>query len=94
MAHRRSTPPRLVPRLPLVAAGLLLTVVLTACGGDVDPTPSGAFPTMAAASQPSVADGVSQEGVPLLVNVVVDTRAVSPVRQDRPRSCWNAAVWC
>lgn len=50
---------------------LVVTVSLAACGASADPEPSGPLPPRAAPSLPSVADGVSQEGVPQLVNLLV-----------------------
>lgn len=61
------------PARPLArtAGALLLALTLLGCGDDVDPEPSGAAPTVVAPSLPSVASGVTQAGVPQLVNVTV-----------------------
>lgn len=54
---------------PLVLA---LALSLTACGGGEDPEPSGPRPDLAQPDLPSVADGVSQQGQPQLVNLLVE----------------------
>ncbi len=58
---------------------LVLAVSLGACGGGEDPDPSGPRPPRAAPSLPSVAEGVSQEGVPQLVNLLVERGQVQGV---------------
>jgi hypothetical protein len=58
---------------------LLLALPLAACGDDEDPPPSGAAPPLASPELPSVAEGVSQEGVPQLVNLVVTDEQVTGV---------------
>lgn len=49
----------------------MLVLPLAACGDEADPQPSGAFPSIAPPSLPSVADGVSQEGEPKVISLVV-----------------------
>lgn len=58
----------------------LLLLPVAGCGNAGDPEPAGTFPPLAAPSLPSVADGVSQEGVPQLVTVLVSGDEVSGVR--------------
>lgn len=58
---------------------LVLAVSLAACGDSTDPEPSGPLPPRAAPSLPSVAEGVSQEGVPQLVNLLVQDGRVQGV---------------
>ena len=58
---------------------LVLALSLGACGDSADPEPSGPLPPRAAPSLPSVADGVSQEGVPQLVNLLVQDGRVQGV---------------
>lgn len=58
---------------------LLVALPLLACGGGADPQPSGEFPPLASPSLPSVADGVSQRGVPQLINAVVAGGTVTSV---------------
>ena len=65
MPHRRTA------RLQVVAVPLVLLVLLVGCGAGSDPEPSGALPTEVAARLPAVADGVSQAGVPQLINLTV-----------------------
>lgn len=76
-------PPRPLPvGAPMrVLAAALLALVLAGCGADQDPQPSGAFPPITTPSLPSVADGVSQEGVPKLINLVVTDKQVSGVEK-------------
>ncbi len=64
--------------MPLLLRLLSVLVLLSACGG-VDPQPSGLRPPRASPSLPSVADGVSQDGVPRLVNLVVTAGRVTGV---------------
>lgn len=64
--------------MPLLLRLLSVLVLLSACGG-TDPEPSGLRPPRAAPSLPSVADGVSQDGVPRLVNLVVTGGQVTGV---------------
>lgn len=65
----RSTTTRAPARHVLLA--LLVVLPLAACGDQEDPQPSGAFPSIAAPSLPSVADGVSQVGEPKVISLVV-----------------------
>lgn len=65
-------------------AATVATGMLAGCGENVDPLPSGAFPPVATPSLPSVADGVSQEGVPKLINLVVTGKTVSGVERTVP----------
>ena len=60
------------------ALSLLLALPLMACGGQ-DPEPSGAFPPLASPNLPSVADGVSQLGVPDLITALVTAGQVTGV---------------
>jgi len=62
-----------------VLLGLLVALTLVACGADEDPAPSGAAPPLSSPDLPSVAEGVSQEGVPQLVNLVVTAGQVTGV---------------
>lgn len=63
--------PAPAPRRPLAvpALVLLLAVALTGCGAGEDPEPEGRAPVVVRPSLPQVASGVTQDGVPLLVNV-------------------------
>ena len=81
-----SSGPRPRPRraVTTLVAATFVTGVLAGCGDDADPEPSGAFPPMASPSLPSVADGVSQEGVPKLINLVVTGKTVSGVERTVP----------
>lgn len=66
MLHRRTC--------GLSATGLtsaVLLVLLTGCGAGTDPQPKDALPIEVAASLPAVAEGVSQSGVPQLINLTV-----------------------
>ena len=62
-----------------VLISLLLVLPLAACGEEADPLPSGAAPPLASPELSSVAEGVSQEGVPQLVNLVVTGGEVTGV---------------
>lgn len=64
--------------MPLLLRLLSVLVLLSACGG-ADPQPSGLRPPRASPSLPSVADGVSQDTVPRLVNLVVTAGRVTGV---------------
>ena len=64
-------PRRRTARLPVVAVPLVLLVLLVGCSAGIDPEPSGALPTEVAERLPAVADGVSQAGVPQLINLTV-----------------------
>lgn len=75
MWHPR-TASRLV-RTTLVVPALAL--VLAGCGASEDPEPSGARPDLARPDLPSVAEGVSQDGQPQLVNLVLVDGRVSGV---------------
>lgn len=61
--------PALVRPLTRTALLLVLATGLAGCGADEDPLPSGDAPVVARPSLPDVADGVTQDGVPQLVNV-------------------------
>lgn len=78
--------PRRPPSLRRAVLCLLLALPAAACGSAGDPEPSGTFPPLAVPSLPSVADGVSQDGVPQLVNVLVaggEVRGVDAVVEVR-----------
>ncbi|MBW3648588.1 MAG: hypothetical protein KY440_12630 [Actinobacteria bacterium] len=64
--------------MPLLLSLLSVLLLLSACSSP-DPEPSGLRPPRASPSLPSVADGVSQSGVPRLVNVVVTDGRVTGV---------------
>lgn len=64
--------------MPLLLCLLSVLVLLSACGSP-DPQPSGLRPPRASPSLPSVADGVSQSGLPRLVNLVVTDGRVTGV---------------
>lgn len=55
--------------LTRTALALALGLGLVACGDDVDPMPSAEAPRTVTPSLPQVASGVTQQGVPQLVNV-------------------------
>jgi len=61
--------------------GLLLALgvglALTGCGPSVDPRPSGSAPVVVRPSLPSVASGISQAGVPELINVGIANGVVT-----------------
>ncbi len=61
------------------SVAVLLMVPLLSCSGGSDPEPSGPRPPRSVPSLPSVADGVSQLGVPQLVNLVVTNGVVTGV---------------
>lgn len=63
------TAPRLTRTTPVVLA---LVLSLAACGGGEDPKPTGPRPDVAQPDLPSVAEGLSQEGQPKLVNLVLE----------------------
>lgn len=67
-----ATPSPLSSRRRVRVAALLLatSAALAGCSSE-DPQPSGALPSTTVPDLPSVADGVSQDGVPLLVNIGV-----------------------
>lgn len=67
------------PPLPRAAVALLLTLSAAACGGGPEPQPSGRAPVTVRPSLPAVASGVSQDGVPLLVNVTLQDGAITGV---------------
>lgn len=84
--HARAGDDELMPFLRTASSavrravpGLVLVLSLAACGSSEDPEPSGLLPPRAAPSLPSVADGVSQEGVPQLVNLLVQDGRVQGV---------------
>ena len=70
--------------MTILVAATSMAGVIAGCGDDVDPKPCGAFPPMASPSLPAVADGVSQECVPKLTNLVVTGKTVSGMER-RPR---------
>ena len=72
-------PRRRTARLPVVAVPLVLLILLVGCAAGTDPEPSGALPTEVAARLPAVADGVSQAGVPQLINLTVTGRRTTGV---------------
>lgn len=73
-------PPRRTPlRLLRTTVALALVAGLSACGGGADPEPAGPRPDLARPDLPSVAEGVSQEGQPKLVNLIVTEGRVSGV---------------
>jgi hypothetical protein len=59
----------------LLALGVGLA--LTGCGPSVDPRPSGSAPVVVRPSLPSVASGISQAGVPELINVGIANGVVT-----------------
>ncbi len=62
----------------LALAALCATAVtLAGCGDGADPEPSGRAPLLVQPSQPSVADDITQEGVPQLVSVTLADGAVT-----------------
>ena len=78
-------PARSRPHLPArtarrTALPLVLGASLSACGASVDPEPSGRAPVVVAPSLPSVASGVTQVGVPKLVNVGLSKGVVTGAR--------------
>ena len=75
MPASQTAPPSALGRPPRRAAVLLVLctgLVLTGCGADVDPEPSGRAPVVVRPSLPSVASGVAQAGVPRLINVGIE----------------------
>ena len=63
--------PALARLRPLSRPALVLVVAaaLAGCGGGEDPEPGSRAPVLVRPSLPQVASGVTQDGVPLLVNV-------------------------
>ena len=71
------TPPSRLLACPCLA--LALTVVALVGCSSTAPEPDGALPSLTAPSQPAVADGVSQAGVPQLINfTVTDGQVTGP----------------